>query len=345
MLSALTQTMHAGNDLSPEQVAEAVRCLVNPDLPAAAKADFLAALARKGETSEELAVFAAELREHSIPPPLDEETRRRDIIDVCGTGGDHLQTFNISTAVALLLAAAGLTVAKHGNRAVTSKSGSADVLEALRIPIEEGPGEAARRMKDQGFAFLFAPHYHPAFRHIGPARKLCAERGERTIFNLLGPLLNPARPSCQLIGVPDARRCRSIAEVLQLMGVRRGMVVSGQAGADQMDELSTLGPNTIAEFYQERALAVTDAAMLSFPFQRATIEDLRGGEAAENAVIIREILEGVECGPKRDVVLLNTAAALVVADCAASFAAGWEMAIELVDSGRARAKLEALQVG
>src|ERR1051325_8835024 len=167
---------------------------------------------------------------------------------VCGTCGDRLNTFNISTTVAIICAAAGIAVAKHGNRAITSQAGSADVLEVLGIKIDLPPAEAARSLRERNFAFFFAPNYHPAFKHIAPARKLCADRGQRTIFNFLGPLLTPAQPSAQLVGVPRPELCEPLARVLQSLGVRRGMVVSGQVpgGADgvrYMDELSTLGDN------------------------------------------------------------------------------------------------------
>ena len=163
-------------------------------IPPPAKADFLVAFALKGETPVEIAAFAAALREKSVPPPLDAETRAREILDIVGTGGDRLSTFNISTTAAILCAAAGVTVAKHGNRAVTSSVGSADVMETLGIKVDLSPADAARALREHGFAFFFAPNFHPAFKHIAPARKICAERGRRTIFNLLGPLLNPARP-------------------------------------------------------------------------------------------------------------------------------------------------------
>jgi anthranilate phosphoribosyltransferase len=200
VLNELTESLRARQPLSDEQVAGALRELTAEDVPAEAKAGFLTALALKGETTGEIAAFARELRERAVRPPLDEATRAREILDVCGTGGDRLNTFNISSTVALVCAAAGVTVAKHGNRAITSRSGSADVLEALGVPVELTPEEAAQSLARHGFAFFFAPKYHPAFKHIGPARKLCAERGQRTIFNFLGPLLNPARPTAQLIG-------------------------------------------------------------------------------------------------------------------------------------------------
>ena len=257
MLDTLTRQLDDGTELTDEQVRDAISCLTDETVTPEAKARFLTALATKGETTAEIAAFASELRDKALPVPLDDETRGREMLDVCGTGGDKLGTFNISTTVALVAAAAGVTVAKHGNRAITSKSGSADVLAELGIPTDLTPEQVAASLRDHGFAFLFAPGYHPAFRHIMPARKLCAERGQRTVFNFLGPLLNPARPTSQLIGVPTGELCEPIARVLQSLGIRRGMVVNGQVGDSAMDELSTLGENTIAEFYQDRGFSVS----------------------------------------------------------------------------------------
>jgi len=250
--------------------------------------------------------------------------------------------------VALLAAAAGVRVAKHGNRASTSLIGSADVMEALGIPFDLGPEEAVRSLRDHGFAYFFAPKYHTAFRHVVPARKLCAARGQGTIFNLLGPLVNPARPSAALIGVPRPDLCEPLARVLQSLGVRRAMVVCGAvAHADgtvrYLDELSPLGPTTIAEFYHERGLACSTLPPDSFPLQPATLTDLHGGDREVNAGIIRCVLNGEERGPKRDAVLLNAAAALFVADRTRSLADGWELAAETIDSGKAAAKLAELQ--
>jgi anthranilate phosphoribosyltransferase len=239
-------------------------------------------------------------------------------------------------------------VAKHGNRAVTSQTGSADVLEALGIPIQLTPDQAAQSLRDHGFAFFFAPAYHPAFKHIAPARKLCAERGQRTIFNFLGPLLNPASPTAALIGVPSPDLCEPLARVLQSLGLRRAMVVAGAVpGEDDvvrhLDELSPLGPTTLAEFYQERALTCSRLSPASFPVQPATLADLRGGDRDYNAAVIRRVLRGEERGPKRDAVLLNAAAALFVADRARSLTEGWDLAAAIIDSGRAGAKLAELQ--
>ncbi len=343
MLEPLTEQLGQGVALTDDQVVAAVAALTNEEVAAEIKADFLTALARKGETVGELGAFARELREKAAPVPLDEETRSRDILDVCGTGGDHLNTFNISTTVALVAAAAGVTVAKHGNRAITSKSGSADVLEALGIRIDRTPEEAAAMLRDCRFAFFFAQRYHPAFKHIAPARKLCAERGQRTVFNFLGPLLNPARPTTQLIGVPRADLCEPIAQALKSLGIRRGMVVSGRVGDRNLDEFSTLGGNTVAEFYHDRGFSVSEMAPGDFPLQPATLDDLKGGDAQENAGIVERLLRGEDRGPKRDAVLLNAGAALFVAGSAGSIAEGWELAAETIDGGRARATLDDLR--
>ena len=347
MLEKLTQQLGAARSLNDEEVSLAVEQLADEKVPTAVKADFLAALAQKGETPGEITAFARALRDKSISPPLDAETRAREIFDVVGTGGDRLSTFNISTTVALVAAAAGVLVAKHGNRASTSPVGSADVMEALGIPFDLGPEDAARSLRRHNFAYFFAPKYHPAFRHIIPARKLCAERGQTTIFNFLGPLLNPARPTAMLVGVPRPDLCEPLAQVLQSLGVRRAMVVCGavrdEAGSlRHLDELSPLGPTTIAEFYQEHAVACSTLSPELFPLQPAALADLRGGDREVNAAIIRRILCGEERGPKRDVVLLNATAALFVAGKTKSLVAGWELAVEIIDSGKAAGKLAEL---
>ncbi len=343
MLQKWIEQVIAGRALNENDVREAVEELSDENVPTALKADFLAALNIKGETSGEIAAFARALRDKAIEPPLDAQTRSREILDVVGTGGDRLGTFNISTATALVCAAAGVTVAKHGNRAVTSLAGSADVLEALAIRTDLPPAEAARFLRERNFAFFFAPNYHPAFKNIAPARKLCAERGGRTIFNLLGPLLNPARPSAMLMGVPRPELCEPLARVLQSLGVRRAMVVCGKvSGVGFLDELSTLGENTIAEFYQERGFALSTLSPSEFPLQRAVLADLLGGDKTVNAKIIRDIFSGAERGAKREAVLFNAAAALFVAGKSKSLMEGWSLAVKIVDSGRAQAKLAEL---
>lgn len=340
MLETFIQYAQAGRALTADEVTQAVDQLTSESVAVETKADFLMALAAKGETPEEIAAFASLLREKSLQPPLDAETRSRVLLDTCGTGGDKLNTFNISTTVAILCAGAGVTVTKHGNRAITSKSGSADVLELLRIPVDLTPEQAADALRDKGFAFLFAPLYHPAFKNIVPARKLCAERGSRTIFNFLGPLLNPAQPDVQLLGVARPELCEPLGRVLQSIGLRRAMVVCGQVGDAHLDELSTLGDTTIAEFYQDRGFSVTTLSAKDFPLQPAKLEDLQPKEGETSDGIVRAVLSGEDKGPRRDAVLLNAGAALFLAEKADSITEGWDLAEKTIDSGAAIAKLQ-----
>jgi anthranilate phosphoribosyltransferase len=343
VLADLTSQVRRHQALAPEEIAHAVSVLVDGTIPPEPKAEFLIALSIKGESTSEIAAFARELRERSLPVPIDPSLRSREILDVCGTGGDRLGTFNISTTVGLVCAAAGVVVAKHGNRAITSKSGSADVLAALGIPVEQTPTEAARSLERHNFAFLFAPFFQPAFRAISPARKLCAEQGQRTIFNFLGPLLNPVRPSAQLIGVSRSELVGPLAEVSRALGTRRSMVVAGEVpDGGTLDEFSTLGLNHVAEFYQDRGFHQSVWSPSDFPLQTASLSDLEGGDAVANAQILRNIVSGTDRGPKRDAVLLNAGAALFVAGAAKSIVEGWDLAATTIDSGRVIAKLAAL---
>lgn len=346
MLEAFTRQLNDGKHLATGDVESVVAHLTNAEIAAEMKAELLIALAKKGETPEEIAAFAGALKKLSIAPPIEKAWREsREILDVVGTGGDRLGTFNISTTSAILCAAAGVAVAKHGNRAVTSQSGSADVLEALGIRIDVTPEEAARSLQEKNFCFFFAPNFHPAFKHIAAARKLCAERGQRTIFNFLGPLLNPAGPSAMLVGVPRAELCSPLASVLQSLGVRRGFVVSGSVGDARIDELSTLGENVVAEFYHERGFTTSKVSLEHFPLQPARLEDLLGGDKFQNAEITRKIMRGEDRGPKRDAVLLNAGAALFVAGKTKSLIEGWELAADTIDSGAAGKKLAELAGG
>jgi len=347
VLQHFSERLARGENLRPDECEAAVDHLVSEAEPAASKAAFLCDLALKGETVEEIAAFAGALRAKSVQPALSEATRSGEILDVCGTGGDRLNTFNISTTVAIICSAAGIAVAKHGNRAITSQAGSADVLEALGVRIDLSPAEAAQSLAERNFAFFFAPNYHPAFRFIAPARKLCADRGQRTIFNFLGPLLNPARPTAQLVGVPRPSLCEPLAQVLQRLGVRRAMVVSGKVSMNgapdsYLDELSILGDNTVAEFYQERGFTSSTLSPEGFSPQAATLSDLTGGDRAANAEIVRAILDGKDRGLKRDSVLFNAAAALMLAGRSRTLADGWDAAAGVIDSGRAREKLSEL---
>jgi len=291
---------------------------------------FLIALRLKGETVEEITGCARAMRAHATPV----HPRRRELVDTCGTGGDGAGTFNISTAAAFVVAGAGLAVAKHGNRSVSSRCGSADVLETLGVNLELTPEQIASCIDQVGIGFLFAPRLHPAMKHaIGPRR----EMGVRTIFNILGPLTNPAGASRQVMGVYDPGLTETLAHVLDGLGAKAAYVVHG---ADGLDELSTTGPNRVSVLRNGWVRSQTlDPAELGLP--RARLSDLQGGDAETNAEIIRQVLAG-ERGPRRDVVLLNAAAALVVGGLAEDLASGLSLAAQAVDSGAAREKLEGL---
>ncbi len=343
MLTSLTAQLSHNHDLSSPQVKDAVHELTSASVESAAKADFLIALSTKGESIAEISAFVKELRRMSIVPPISSALRSGEILDVCGTGGDKLNTFNISTTVALVAASAGVPVAKHGNRAITSKSGSADVLEALGVPTHLSPEAAAHSLGEHCFAFFLATNFHPAFRHIAEARRICAQRGQRTIFNFVGPLLNPAHPTAQLVGVARPELCASVAEVLRLSGVRRCMVVSGRAGEGWLDELSPAGESKLVEFYQDRAISESMVSPEDLMLQRCTVEDLAGGDCQVNARLIEAILAGEDKGPRRTAVLLNSGAALFVAGKTKSILEGIDLAAGLLDSGATQKKLQDLR--
>jgi anthranilate phosphoribosyltransferase len=352
VLSDLINKLRNRRNLTKDEIVQAVAFLIDDKTDIEEKAGFLIALSQKGETVDEIWHFAEILRGFSISPPIDESLRTKPLIDVCGTGGDKLGTFNISTTVAIIVSSADVVVVKHGNRAATSKSGSADVLESLGIKTALSPEESVEWLKKYNFAFFFAPLFHPAFKNIAPARRLAAERGYRTIFNYLGPLLNPARPNCQLIGVPNPDICEPVARALQCMGVKRGMVVCGKIQSSEnktvtsnykyIDEISASGPTFIAEFYQENALSCSEINFAEITGLFANAEDLKGGDSKTNAEIIVNILSGKERGAKRDVVLLNCAAAFLVASKVKSIIDGIHLAEELIESGIAYRKLKQL---
>jgi anthranilate phosphoribosyltransferase len=320
-------------------VAEAMRALLDDSVAEGAKADFLTALARKGETAGEIAAFALELRSRAVDPQIDAAQFGGVVLDVVGTGADMAQTFNISSCTIFVVAATGVAVAKHGNRAITSKCGSADVLTALGAKIELSPEVARRCLETTGVTFLFAPHYHPAFKSIAPVRRKLAERKQRTVFNILGPLVNPARPTHQLVGVFERALVGKFAEVLRLLEVKHALVVHG----DGLDELSTLGVNTMAELWAGRIEHTERDFRVPHTSWRGVVvkpEELFGGDAATNAGIVRDVLAGKDRSARRDIVLLNAAAALVVAEKMTDFANGWNAAAELIDSGAALEKLD-----
>ena len=332
VLAGVLAELAEGRDLDERRTAEAIGAIMDGRATPATTAAFLMALRVKGETEEEIVGAAQALRAKMTVVPAPEGV---PVIDTCGTGGDGLHTFNISTASAFVVAGAGLHVAKHGNRSVSSRCGSADVLEALGIAVESDPAHLAATLAEERLVFLYAPYLHPAMRHAGPVRR---EIGLRTIFNLVGPLANPACVRHQLLGVFAADRTATLARVLARLGSESVWVVHG---ADGMDELSTTGPNRIAmlsrgEIREERL----DPRDVGLP--RARLEDLAGGSAGENAARIRAVLAG-EKGPARDVVVLNAAAALVVGGAVPDLEAGLEAAAESIDSDRARRVLERLR--
>ena len=319
-----------GHDLSRAEAHEAMDSIMTGEASPALIGGFLVALRLKGETADEIAGCAEAMREHvlSVKP------QREDLVDTAGTGGDGGRTFNISTAAALVAAAAGAGVAKHGNRAVSSASGSADVLEALGFRLELPPARIERSIEELGFGFLFAPTHHPAMKHAAPVRK---ELAARTVFNVLGPLTNPAGARAQVVGVYSPDLVRTIAEVLASLGARRAFVVHGAAG---IDELSPAGPNLVCEVVdggvKEREI---DPLELGVP--RCAPEELRGGSPDENAEAIREVFAGAN-GGRRDAILLNAAGAIAAGGHAEDLREGLEVAREAVDSGAAGERLEAL---
>lgn len=325
--------------LNPREISKIVVDLLDDRVLIEVKEQFLLALETKGESAEELAAFAQAMREYAVDPKVRPEDVGGLLVDTCGTGGDKLGLFNISTAAALVLASAGVPVAKHGNRAVTSGCGSADVLEALGVKIDLPAPEAKRMLQETGFAFFFAPLYHPAFKKLALVRKRMAEQGHRSVFNLLGPMLNPARPNAQVIGVYTERILEVYANALLLLGARHALVVHGQG----MDELTTLGTNFLAEKKPEGEISrrVLDPRQLNFT--PATLDDLKGGSATDNAKILEGLFRGEDRGPRRDIVLLNAAAGFIVAGRAKSFAEGVMMAAQQLDSGAVAGLVEKLR--
>ncbi len=337
-MEILTQSLRAGNDLAPGQIREAVAALISAETPGAEKKDFLRALRAKGETAVEIAAFSQALLAHALTPELDPVRLPGPTLDVCGTGGDQRGFFNVSTAVMFVAAACGACVMKHGNRSVTSKTGAADVLEELGVKIEITPVRLRQCLEQNGVAFVFAPAWHPAFKAIGPVRRELAAEGTPTIFNLLGPLLNPARPEHQLVGIFSAALLPKYAEALRILGRRRAWAVHG----DGTDELALTGPSDVCAV-QDGAVTSFKITPEAFGLTRCDPAALAGGERVENARILLAILDGSERGPKRDMVLLNSAAALVVAGLARDPAAGLDLARKALDSGAALTKLRVLQ--
>ena len=330
MIQAALAELLEGRDLSREQARAVMDEIMRGEATQAQIGGFLVALRLKGETAEEIAGCAEAMRDHVLPV----RPKRDDLVDTAGTGGDGASTINISTAAAIVAAAAGAGVAKHGNRAVSSASGSADVLEALGFQLEQTPERIAQSIDDLGFGFMFAPAHHPAMRHAAPVRR---ELAARTVFNVLGPLTNPAGARAQVIGVYSPSLVRTLAEVLAQLGARRAFVVHGAHG---IDELSPTGPNDVCEVVDgEVRERVIDPIDLGIP--RCDPAELRGGSPAENADAIRAVFAGAD-GGRRDAILLNAAGAIAASGHAEDLREGLEQARLAVDSGAAAERLDQL---
>ncbi|HEY0829841.1 MAG TPA: anthranilate phosphoribosyltransferase [Candidatus Dormibacteraeota bacterium] len=325
MIEALTKLVKC-QDLTEDEAASAFEIIIRGDATPSQIAGFLIALRMKGETAEEITGFARTARAMATPIQVEGA-----LLDTCGTGGDGLATFNISTLSAIVAAACGARVAKHGNRAASSLCGSADVLEKLGVKIDLAPDGVARCIDEAGIGFLFAPIFHPSFRFAAVTRK---DLGLRTVFNVLGPLCNPAGARYQALGVADATLAGKMADVLQRLGVERAIVFHA---ADGMDELSVASPSFVIEIDGTRKEYELDPAELGL--KRAPIESMRGGGPEDNARLAREVLGGAK-GPRRDVVLLNAAAALRAAGLAGEWRDGMGLAAEAIDSGRAAEVLQ-----
>jgi anthranilate phosphoribosyltransferase len=319
-----------GHDLSRDEAREAMNTIMSGDATPAQIGGFLVALRLKGETADEIAGCAEAMRAHVLAV----HPQRDDLVDTAGTGGDGGRTFNISTAAALVAAAAGAGVAKHGNRAVSSASGSADVLEALGFELELPPERIAHSIDTLGFGFLFAPTHHPAMKHAAPVRK---ELAARTVFNVLGPLTNPAGARAQVVGVYSPDLVKTLAEVLAALGARRAFVVHGAGG---IDELSPAGPNLVYEVV-DGGVREREIDPLELGIARCAPEELRGGSPEENAAAIREVFAGGD-GGRRDAILLNAAGAIAAGGHAEDLREGLELAREAVASGAAAERLEVL---
>ena len=330
MIKEAINTLVSGNSLSLEQSAAVMEEIMGGEATPAQIAAFVTALRIKGETVDEIAGLASVMREKAVPvkatPP---------VIDTCGTGGDNCSSINISTAAAFVAAGAGLKVAKHGNRAMTSQCGSADVLEALGVKIDLNAQAVAECLEKVGIGFMFAPLFHPAMKHAaGPRREI----GIRTVFNILGPLTNPARAEFQVIGVPNKELGEKIAAVLHRLGTKHSLVVHS---LDGMDELSISGKSTVWEVNEQGVLPPSEVEPARFGFSKSGISEIRGGTPEENAAILRRIFNG-EKGPERDVVVLNAAAAIYAGNLASDLKEGVHLAEAAIDSGQAREKLEGL---
>ncbi|MDB4354171.1 anthranilate phosphoribosyltransferase [Akkermansiaceae bacterium] len=343
-MDGLLHHLEDGQDLEPREITVAAEFLLDESADLEKKGRLLKALAAKRETAAEIAEFVSVFLERAVKPSFLGREFDGPTIDVCGTGGDKLDLFNISTTSMFVVAAAGGVVIKHGNRGVTSKSGSSDVLSQLGVPLDLPSDRIGDCLEKAGVGFLFAPMYHPAFKAVAPVRAALAKEGVRTIFNLIGPLLNPANPECQLIGVMDQKLCPVFADILQRLGRDSAWVVSGRTQDDRsVDEVSLMGPSRICKSGRFQKLVDEEIEPADFGLELASVGELRGGDATENAETLVAILSGKETGPKRDIVLLNAAAAIACAGLADNIGDGLKLASEMIDSGAAIQRMRRLQ--
>lgn len=321
----------AGNDLSVEEAKKAQEIILTGQATDAQIAAFLTALRMKGETIDEITGLASVLRDkaNTIAPKVDKH------VDLVGTGGDCTYSFNISTTSAFVVAAAGLPVAKHGNRSISSKSGAGDVLEALGVNISADPDVVSRCVETVGIGFMFAPHFNPAMKYVGKVRK---ELGFRTVFNTLGPLSNPSRAKAMVVGVYDKNLTETIANAMMNMGVERALVVSGN---DNMDEITLTGATTISEI-KDNTVNTYTVTPEQFGFETVELKELQGGDGKANAQITKDILSGKEKGAKRNIVLLNAGATLYAGGMCSSIEEGIKLAEKTIDSGKAASIIDAL---
>jgi len=329
MIKEAISSLVSGQSLTMEEASQVMEEIMEGEVTPAQFGACVTALRLKGETVDEIAGMAKTMRAKAIAV-----TVSGALVDTCGTGGDGLSTFNISTVAAFVVAGAGLKVAKHGNRAMSSQSGSADVLEALGVKIELTAEQVQRCLEEVGMGFMFAPAFHPAMKYAGPSRR---EIGIRTVFNIIGPLTNPAGAKAQVLGIADGSLLEKLALVLQSLGCKHALVVHGEDG---LDEITITGETQVCELKDGRINSYSISPE-NFSLARASLEDLRGGTARENATLLRNILLGA-AGPQRDVVLMNTAAALVAGDRVQSLEQGMDLARGALDSGQALEKLEQL---
>ncbi|MCK8825895.1 anthranilate phosphoribosyltransferase [Fuchsiella alkaliacetigena] len=330
-MKKLIKRIVAGENLEVAEMREAMDLIMSGETTAAQVGSFITALRMKGETVEEITGAAQIMRQKALAVQPEADL----VVDTCGTGGDGVGTFNISTTTAFVVAGAGVPVAKHGNRSVSSKSGSADVLEVLGVNLELTAEEVAEAVDEIGIGFLYAPLFHKAMKHaIGPRKEI----GVRTVFNILGPLTNPARAQRQVLGVYDPKLTEVLAKVLANLGVEKAFVVHGAGG---LDELSNLGKTKVSYLKAGGEVENSEVHPEDLGLNVAEVEDIQGGTAQENADIALDILKGKQ-GPKRDIILLNSAAALLVADQVEDLEAGVELAAQVIDSGQALEKLNLL---